>query len=280
VAIPMREIEGFASPRRIYEFGDKLAQKLESTNKLNRAARERSGKISGGKLGKPTLWVVLDLLGVPDKEFDAYILGKFQRGNDVEARAIDFLTGIDANKVEPGTVVESAEGAILQGKFILQKEGGYRGGVGFIDFAQLIDKGQIYHEIKSSTKMAYDKVAATGRSSKGTPEPYYHHCLQLSYYCLGDEVNDAFLHYFNADDYRLCTFSINPLDYKEEIDKEIDDIEAVFALKQLPPFEGFLPYHKVKAYWSYAEWNELTPQEMMSKLRSEYPESYKKLMES
>lgn len=278
MAVPMREIVGSSSPRRIYEFGDKLAQKLETNDKAKREGRERSGKISGGKLGKPTLWVVLDLLGVPDKEYEAYMLGKFQRGNDVEARAIDFLTGIDASKVKDGTVVESEEGAILQGKFILQKEGGYRGGVGFIDMAQLIEKGQIYHEIKSSTKMAYDKVAGTGRSSKSDPAPYYHHELQLAYYCIGDKVDMGFLHYFNADDYRLCSFSINPLDYKEEIDKEIDDIEACFALKQLPPFEGFLPYHKIKAYWSYAEWNELSPSEMMNKLRSEFPASYKKLM--
>lgn len=274
----MREVEGRSSARRIYEFGDKLARKLEDVDKAKRDNYERSGKISGGKLGKPTLWAVLDMIGVPDKEFDSYLLGKFQRGNDVEARAIDFLTGIDVTKVEPGQIVESEQGSILEGKFILQKESGYRGGTGFVDFAQLLDKGEVYHEIKSSTKMAYDKVAGTGRSSKSDPAPYYHHELQLAYYCIGDNVDMGFLHYFNADDYRLCTFSINPLDYKEEIDKEIDDIEAVFALKQLPPFEGFLPFHKIKSYWSYAEWNELTPSEMMSKLRSEYPISYNKLM--
>lgn len=285
VALPMREVEDRATPQRIYEFGDKIAQKLQADNKAKQEAYERSGKISGGKLGKPTLWVVLDMLGVPD-ETDPYLLGKFQRGNDVEARAINFLTGIEADKVEPGIVVESVEGAILQGKFILQKLGGYRGGVGFIDLAQVLTNGQVYHEIKSSSKLAYDKVAASGgtaaaakrRGQVAVPEPYYHHELQLAYYCLGDAVHSAFLHYFNADDYRLCTFSINPLDYKAEIDREIDDIEAVFALKQLPPFEGFLPWHKLRNYWSYKEWNELSPQQMMDKLRGEFPESYRKLM--
>ncbi|MGK2896076.1 MAG: hypothetical protein ACSLEY_00525 [Candidatus Saccharimonadales bacterium] len=134
--------------------------------------------------------------------------------------------------------------------------------------------------------MAYDKVAATGRTKSAAekrgevavPEPYYHHELQLAYYCLGADIHQAFLHYFNADDYRLCSFSINPNDYKAEIDREIDDIEACFALKQLPPLEGFLPFHKVKAYHSYKDWNDLSPSAMMEKLKSEYPDSYKKLM--
>ena len=92
-------------------------------------------------------------------------------------------------------------------------------------------------------------------------------------------MNRGFLHYFNADDYRLCSFAINPLDYKEEIDKEIDDIQSVFLTKELPAFQGFLPNHKVKGYWSYKEWNELSPREMMTKLKGEFPEQYKKFME-
>ena len=282
--VPMRDVIGRNSPSRIYEFGDKIAQRLSDDNDLKQAARERSGKISGGKLGKPTLWAVLDLIGVPD-EFYPYLLGKFMRGNDVEDRAIKMLTGIDAWNVEPGSSCSSIDGSILTGDFVLQKEGGYRGGVGYIDLAQKAGESWVYHEIKSSTKMAFDKVAASGRYrgqvdvDKGIGVPYLHHALQLAYYCLGDDVNRGFLHYLNADDYRLVTFAINPMDYKEEIDKEIDDIQTVFLTKQLPAFEGFLPYHKVKGYWSYKEWNELTPQEMMVKLKNDYPDSYKKLME-
>ena len=282
--VPMRDVIGRNSPSRIYEFGDKIAQKLQADDKAKRAAYERSGKISGGKLGKPTLWAVLDLIGVPD-EFDPYLLGKFMRGNDVEDRAIQFLTGIKPWEVQAGELVKSDSNAVLVGEFILQKEGGYRGGTGFIDLAQVVGDSFVLHEIKSSTKMAYDKVAAAGRykgvaePEKGIGVPYLHHALQLAYYCLGHDVNRGFLHYFNADDYRLTSFAINPLDYKEEIDKEIDDIQLCFVTKQLPNFEGFLPYHKVKAYWSYKEWNELTPNEMMQKLKSEFPESYKKFNE-
>lgn len=281
--VPMRDPIGRNSPTRIYEFGDKIHDKLVNDNKGKQEGRSRSGKISGGKLGKPTLWAVLDIIGVPDV-LDPYLLGKFQRGNDVEDRAIQFLTNIDPHDVEPGKVVSSEDG-ILKGEFVLQMEGGYRGGVGYIDLSQKVGDEWVQHEIKSSTKMAYDKVSASGRYKgvvdieKGTGVPYLHHALQLAYYCLGTESTRGFLHYFNADDYRLCTFAINPLDYKEEIDKEIDDIQLAFQLKELPAFEGFLPYHKVKAYWSYTEWNELTPREMMTKLQGEYPEQYKRFME-
>lgn len=284
MAVPMRDPIGRNSPTRIYEFGDKLHEKLVNDDNAKKALRERSGKISGGKLGKPTLWAVLDLIGVPD-QFDPYVLGKFQRGNDVEDRAIQFLTGIKPWEVEPGTKVKSEPNAILTGEFILQMEGGYRGGIGFIDLGQIVADSYVLHEIKSSTKMAYDKVAAAGRyrgeidADKGIGVPYLHHALQLAYYCLGIDVTRGFLHYFNADDYRLCSFAINPLDYKEEIDREIDDIQSVFLTKQLPAFEGFLPYHKIKGYWSYKEWNELSPNEMMVKLKGEFPDSYKKLME-
>lgn len=284
MAVPMRNVIGRSSSTRIYEFGDKIHKKLVDENTAKQAGRERSGKISGGKLGKPALWAVLDLIGVPD-EFDPYLLGKFQRGNDVEDRAIEMLTGITPQLVEPGVLIKSKPGSVLTGEFVMQKEGSYRGGVGFIDLSQKIGDDWVYHEIKSSTKMAYDKVSASGRYKgvvdieKGVGVPYYHHCLQVAYYALGDEVSRAFLHYLNADDYRLCSFALNPLDYKEEIDKEIDDIEMAFTLKELPAFEGFLPYHKVKAYWSYKEWNELTPAQALAKLKSEFPDQYKKFME-
>lgn len=290
VKIPTREVIGRTSPQRIYEFGDKIAANLKATDEAKQATRERSGKISPGKLGQPTLWAVLDIIGVP-RDFDPYLLGKFKRGNDVEARAIQFLTGIEADKVEPGVLVKSVPGAILSGDFVLQAESNYRGGVGYIDLRQMTGSQtpetakMINHEIKSSTKMSYDRVAASGRyNGKTDPEngigvPYYHHALQLATYCLGDGTDIGFLHYFNADDYRLTTFSINPLDYKEEIDKEIDDITLVFMNKQLPTFEAFLPYHKAYKKTTYGDWNDLTPVQMTEKLQREYPEQYKKFME-
>lgn len=287
VKIPMREPIGRASPRVIHQFSDKVGEFFKKENERAKAAHTSSGLISGSKLGQPTLWSVLNILGI-EKDFDSYLLGKFQRGHDVETRAIVLLTNlpyelvygiVSSTSPNPGWIDVPA-GAVLTGQVHLQYEVGYRGGIGFIDMAQrLTEESQlIHHEIKSSTKMAYDKVAATGRSRAGKPEPYYHQALQAAFYGLGETPSHSFIHYFNADDYRLISFAINPMDYKEEIDKEIDDIQAAFLTKTMPSFEAFLPYHKAYMKTSYGEWNYLSPSQSLEQLRISYPEAYKTFM--
>ena len=294
--IPKRDFIGRWTPKVIDQFSDNVGTRLKRKADAAAAAYTPSGLISGGKLANPTLWSVLDLLGLR-KEYDEYTLGKFQRGHDVEARAINLLTGLeiqyiidilDGTKPNPGWISIQDPDAVLSGAVYLQLQQGYRGGTGYIDLAQKTDSGTIYyHEIKSSNKMSYDKVSASGasasaaikRGEKPTPDPYDHHQIQLAYYCLGGNVQQGFLHYFNADDYRMISFSINPLDYKEEIDKEIDDIQMAFESKVLPPFEALTDWHKIKNYQSYgAEWNTLNPDELLNKLRLEYPEAYQRFM--
>lgn len=285
--IPKRDLIGRWSPVEVKQFGDYIEKRLVKDNEAQAALHTPSGLISGGKLANPTLWTVLDILGLR-KGYDGYTLGKFQRGHDVEARAINFLTRIpyqhiidilDGSVPNPGWI-KVPQGSMLDGEVYLQYEAGYRGGTGFVDLAQRTATGRlVFHEIKSSTKMAYDKVAATGRSAGGTPAPYDHHSIQLAYYCLGEGIDSGFLHYFNADDYRLTSFSISPDDYKEEIDKEIDDIQFAFASKQLPSFEALLDFHKIKTYQSYGEdWNTLSPDQLITKLENEYPEAYQRFM--
>ena len=288
---------------RLYEFGDKIADKLKADDVAKKVARERSGKISGGKLGSPTLWAVLDIIGVP-KEHDPYLLGKFMRGNDVEARAIEFLTSIPISDQVDGEWIEAPETSILGGKVMLQAPGSYRGGTGYIDIEQKVHDLCIKHEIKSSTKMAYDKIAASGRSKgkEGEPgynamefdgvtgQPYTHHTIQLIYYAL-DEQNPSdksFLHYLNADDYRMCSFEVTPDDYvgqssvtyKELIDIQVDSIQLAFASKQLPSFVPFLGWHKAYKKGTYGDWNDLSPDQMMRKLETQFPDCYEKFMET
>lgn len=272
VKIPTRDlINGTPPATRVRAFAEKIHEKLIADNEERMAKHIPSGKVSGGKLSRPLLWNVLSLIGVPD-QIDAFLLGKFVRGNDVEERAIKFLTGIDASKVADNTPVEAEPGNVLTGTFTFQKPGSYRGGVGYIDMAQQVGDTMVYHEIKSVTKMAYQRVDRED-------QPYYHHAIQLAYYCLGDNVSEAYLQYLNADDYRVASFKINPLEYKEEIDKEIDDLKTVFITKKLPPFVALLDMHKVKLYRQYEDWNWLTPDQMMDKLQNQFPEQYKRFME-
>lgn len=283
-----RELIGRWTPRQMHQFGEGVGKRLKKIDDAR--VHVPSGLISGSKLGQPTLWTVLQILG-EGKDFDEYTLGKFQRGHDVEARAINFLTGIpvqeiiailDGEKENPGWIEITDEHAVLNGEVYLQYEGGYRGGIGYIDLAQRTGKGQlVFHEIKSSTKMAYDKVAGTGRSRNSDPSPYDHHGLQLAFYALGDNVSTAFLHYINADDYRITSFAINPVDYQEEIDKEIEDVQMAFLSKTLPPFEALLDFHKIPAYQTFGDdWNLLKPEQMLDKLRNEYPASYQMFMDT
>lgn len=284
--IPSRDPIGTATPRRIYEFGDYIGKRLVKQNQAAQAEHVSSGLITGGKLAQPTLWTVLELLGLK-KEFDEYTLGKFQRGHDVEARAINFMTDIPLQDIvdildgvvpNPGWITVP-DTALLSGEVYLQYRAEYRGGFGFVDVAQRNNGKLIFHEIKSSTKMAYDKVAGSGRSKDKESAPYYHHCVQVSFYALGENADSTFVHYFNADDYRLCTFALNPLDYKEEIDKEMDDIQMAFLSNTLPPFEALLDFHKIKNYQAFGEeWNLLTPDQLMTKLEMEHPEAYSKFI--
>ena len=250
-----REMAIVGTPMLVETFGERVGKELEARDRAR--THTPSGLISGSKIGQPTLWAVLDMLGELRAEHDAYTLGKFQRGHDVEARTINMLTGLQLQYIvdildgiveNPGWI-KLESGNILSGEVYLQYKQGYRGGTGYVDLAQRTETGEVvFHEVKSSTKMAYDKVAATGRSSAGKPEPYVHHALQLAYYALGAGVNRAFVHYMNADDYRMCSFAINPIDYKEEIDRQIDDIQNAFALKSLPAFEPVLEFQRIRNY--------------------------------
>jgi len=290
---------GEQSPILLPDFGDKIHEKLVEDDAVRSSAWERSGLISAGKLGQPSLWAILDILGI-HKDFNTFLLGKFRRGNDVEARAINFLTDIPINKVldiiegnveNPGWMAVGPR-AIIKGEVHLQYPAEYRGGKGYIDIAQRRDGNIILHEVKSATKLAYDRVAASGRSaSKATyeqidgkktrtgsvqnePSPYEHHAIQLSWYGLGHKIEQCFLHYFNADDYRLCSFAILPSEYKEEIDAEIDAIQKAFETGVLPIFEPFLDFHKAYKNDTYPDFNNLTSEELIDKLQREYPEQY------
>lgn len=279
--IPMRDVVGTANPRQVMEFGNYIGKRLKKAHEAESKGRTRSGLISGGKLGQPTLWAVLDILGI-DKNFDEYLLGKFQRGHDVEARAIQFLTDlpyefiidiISGNLANPGWV-PLPDTSMLKGEVYLQMPTSYRGSIGYIDLAQRNGGTLITHEVKSSTKMAYDRVAGSGRSKDRKPEPYYHHGVQLSLYALGEGTDKAYLHYFNADDYRLCSFSINPQEYKAEIDKEMDAIQQAFITKRIPAFEGFLDYHKAYMKSTYGEWNNLPSGQVIEVLKAKFPAQY------
>lgn len=285
---------GEQHPLNIEQFGDKIHERLVNDNAARNEGYTKSGLISASKLGQPTLWAVLDILGI-NKDFNPYLLGKFKRGNDVEARAISFLTDLPIDKIikiiegnKNPEWVKVGKNAVIKGEVYLQYPVHYRGGVGYVDLAQRNNGKIILHEVKSVTKLAYDKVAATGRSasskakdgsvSSNQAAPYEHHALQLSFYGLAENTEQGFLHYFNADDYRLTSFAINSSEYKEEVDSEIDAIQRAFDSKVIPEFDPFLGYHKAYKSSTYPDWNKLNRKEILDKLKTEHTDIYNKFI--
>ena len=121
----------------VTQLGDKLGEKLVEAEEKAMAEHEVSGKMSGSKLGQPTLDIILNLLATDRKVPDAYSAALFQRGRDVEARITKWFTGKTPDEVKPGEKFESS--GLLKGTVALQVEQGYRGGTGFIDLVQYTD---------------------------------------------------------------------------------------------------------------------------------------------
>lgn len=253
------------------------------------------GLISGSKLADATLVIILKMLKI-DQTFDVYTLGKFMRGHEMEADLVELLTGIPKHEQLAQQWQTPTDTRVLQGKIMLQAEPikGYRGMTNSVDLLEDIGTGYILHEIKSATKSAYDYVGAVGkgmyeysyvngkrqRSGRRQPEPKEHHCIQVASYALSQwdkPILGVALHYINADDYRMISFKIDPLKYKPEIDKEIDEVQFAFETKILPVHKPLYKWQSGK-YNSFADWEKLNEQELLAKLKGDYPEAYDAFM--
>lgn len=235
------------------QFLDKYIEtKLLSENEEQRKNHEPSGKLSAGKLGSPLQWAVLHVLGVPGKDLEEYVIRKFERGNHVE----EWLVG-------------QMPGLINKQKFVE-----YRDAVGFVDALVdmrdwNLDIGVIPHEVKSVTNANYKWIQRDGYK---TP-----HALQGAFYALALGADKFALNYVATDDYRVTTYMLETKDFKDRIDKVIDDFKATIAEGEIPPFEPLEKWQENDKYNSYLEFKDLSPLQAKALLKTKYPESYKKL---
>ena len=115
----------------------------------------------------------------------------------------------------------------------------YRGCTCSVDVLELPEKGMpIIHEIKSVSKMKYDRVCGTGMRKNQMAEPDHSHCLQVALYAMSYDKETGimprcYIHYVNADDYRVSTFEIEAESYLDELDQRIDAIYTAFAEHRL-----------------------------------------------
>jgi len=247
-------IESIHNPKVTHE----IYKKLRKANTERELAHERSGKLSAGKLGQPLLEQMLYVLGVPIKSNDDYALGLFKRGNDVEDAIVELL--------EPDET---------------QVEVDYRGTIGIVD---AIRNGMVYEikSIKSSMWRYIDPTNEKQKRSGGSlvreyAGPKRQHVLQAVQNGLALGKDQVTVLYVSADDYRTAAHVVSVADIKPDVDAIIDRFNAQMASKRLPEFEAIESWQNNPQYSNYPDWISLEPEQMMEKLRQQYPVSYKKL---
>lgn len=247
-----------------------------------------TGLISGSKLGYAPLTAILRMIGVV-AEFDGYTLGKFRRGHDLEMNIIELLWGKPPAEAVWYDTIRGTK-AIWQ----YRPAEGYRGTIVTMDLVEDMGDHFIIHEIKSATKMSWDKTAGAGyskwvRTKKGEqviPEVKPHNAIQSALQGLatlvdvtGEEkpVKEVLVHYINADDYRIITFTIDPEDYREQIDNDINAILEAFVTKTLPEYVSRWGWDKGK-YNNYQDFEKLSSAQIREKLKNEHKDALDKFM--
>lgn len=247
-----------------------------------------SGLISGSKLGYAPLAAILRMIGV-QTEFDGYTLGKFQRGHDLELDIIKLLWGTPPAEAEWFDTKRGTK-AIWQ----YRPERGYRGTSVTLDLLEDFGDYVVVHELKSATKMSWDKTAGKGYSKwvatkKGetiTPEVKAHNAIQSALQGLAElkgadgevkKVKEVLVHYINADDYRIITFTIDPEEYREVIDNDINAILQAFVTKILPEYVPRWGWDRGK-YNNFVAFEKLNSDQIKEKLRVEHKEALDKFM--
>lgn len=191
---------------RLYQEGDKL--------------HEPSGRLTASTLYQPLRFQIMKSIGVPRKTPDVYALGKFKRGNDVEAWYVSHLETM-------GVLVEK------------QKRLEYRGALGFADTVidsdkMLFRQGLIPHEIKSVVNSKLKWITKAG-------EPDYHYQLQACFYAMAMKVPYYAVDIISAEDLRRENFTFETKKLRADVDEIITRYEGALNVweqaHELPVFE-------------------------------------------
>lgn len=221
----------------------------------------KSGKLSAGRLGDPTLEQILYVIGVPPKPFDDYTLGVFRRGEQVELAAIEAL--------EPDEVQTEVE---------------YRNVIGFED----AHRNGMPYEVKSikNSQVKYidpeNKKKYRNKEGQLVPEyqgPSAKYALQGCLYALGRDKDYFTVLYVAADDLRPYAHVIKVSDIKPLLDKRVDLFNKFITKGELPKWEPLEEWQReFTQYSKYPDWIDLEPDTAVQKLKTQFPEAYKKLI--
>jgi hypothetical protein len=197
----------------------KIDEALLAENAKREAEHESSGRLSASMLYQPLRFQVLKSLGAPRKPMEAYTLGKFKRGNDVE----DWYVGQLDNM---GVLIER------------QKKVMYREAIGFVD--AIVDSslmqakhGLMPHEVKSVTNAKLKRIAKT--------EVDWHYKMQGCFYALALGSEYYAVDIVSAEDLRPMVYIFRADELKDDVNRAISSyMEAMENWKRdhtLPKFE-------------------------------------------
>ncbi len=198
-----------------------------------------SGKLSASMLFQPTRYQLLKTLGVPQVEKDAYTLGLFKRGEQVEAWYVQQMR-------EMGVLVEGSD----------QKDVEYMGCVGKTDSIintnlTELEIGLVPNEIKSVKNAKLAMINKTGVD--------IHYQLQACLYALALGSAHYAVTIISAEDLRSNMWVFDTDSMKDEVIKIIKEYDH--ALKEwnenmrLPILEA-RPYAKWAVNKSYSMFGE------------------------
>lgn len=220
-----------------------------------REERQSSGRLSASQLGHPVQWQILSAIGIP-KKTDNYAFRKFARGKQVEEWIISKMDG----------VVET------------QKKVKFMNTVGVIDAIvshknwETFKNETIPHEIKSVSNAKFKRIKQTEGADKG-------HLLQAAFYGLACGSRHFAIDYVSTDDFMVITWIYETKLYKKEIEKIIFKFNECLKRKIVPRFEPKEDWQKKKRYNPYPDFMDLNEKDIIKKLKKEYFNSYKKLLE-
>ena len=265
-----------------YGYTFDYAEELYSNLRNEPDTYVETGLISGSKLGYAPLTAILKMIGV-GVEYDGYTLGKFRRGHDLELAIITLLWG-----PPPAEGVWFGTKRHTMACWQYRPEVGYRGTSVTMDLIEDFGDHYVIHELKSATKMSWDKTAGAGyskwvRQKKGEqviPEVKPHNAIQSALQGLvpmDKPVESVLIHYINADDYRIITFEIEPEEYREQIDQDINKILEAFITKTFPEYTPRWGWDKGK-YNNYVAFEYLSSHQIKDKLHREYKPALDKFM--
>lgn len=212
---------------------DKLKDHLVAKNKQKELEHTRSGYLSASRLWKSTLENCLSLLDVKGLEIDAYALGVFARGNQVEDWIVEQFN-------EMGLLER------YQTEVTYITPDGYK----VVGIEDCKFKGEdMPTEIKSIKNSQFKYLDLEGAKMA--------HKLQACVYALAGGYDKFRVLYVSAEDFRLKEFILFTADYKDKVIELAKDVYDALNNKTLPafkPLDDFMASKKYTEYCSYPAW--------------------------